>query len=218
MATHSVEVYSLSHFGVLDPTSGAEPVSGNLFGVRNATMAVDITKTDNTGDNAILSSWYDFNFVTLTVTSGFISASLIEQITKSPVKDYATAAAYTANTPVDRASATYATDLAAAVGNPQHVWEQDLWRQDALVTSPWPVIARAPSRDNAGVVRLHDFILYKVIFSPIQFNGPTYRAILESSFTAQGFMSSVNEKGTSLGTLPDGRPIQAAGRMINRPG
>jgi hypothetical protein len=217
MSTHTVEAFSVSHAAILDGTTGAEAVNGDIFGVRSAALAADIGSFDNTGDDAVISSWYWFNFATLTITGGFIPFSMIELLTGIPVRDYATSSAYAAKTPLDRSSATYQADLTAAVGNPQHVFEQELWTDQSMITAPKPVLIRMPSRDSAGVIRLLDFVLYRVQFSPINFTGPSYKAGLEVSYTGRAVMTDRDEKGMSLGTTTDGRAIRSVGRMISRP-
>jgi hypothetical protein len=213
MATHNIEAFSVSHAAFLNGTTGAEEAEGDLFGVRSASMAADIGSAQNTGDDAELSTWYWFNRATITVTSGFIPFDALSLATGTPIYDYADLAAYTAG--------TFAADTAAktaARASAGHIFETELWTEQSMNIPTRPMLIRMPSKDSAGRVRLLDMVLYKVSFSPINFTGPTYKAFLETNFSATASMSSVDETGTSLGVLPDGRAIKSVGRLISRPG
>lgn len=237
MSTHRVEAFSVSHAALLDGTTGAEAVDGDIFGVRSASLAADIGNFDNTGDDAVLSSWFWFNFATITVESGFIPFDLLSLLTGTPTKDYVDLAAYTAGTDVGpkpvrssfptgttgdtsyaTALATYTTAYTAAQASPGHIFEQELWPEQSMNTAPMPVLVRMPSKDSKGRIRLLDFVLYRVQFSPINFTGPSYKTGLTVNYSGRAVMSDVDETGNSLGTLPDGRAIRSVGRLINKPG
>lgn len=213
MSTHKVEAFSLSHASLLNGITGAEEVLGDVYGVRSATLAADIGNADNNGDDAILSSWYWFNFATVTIEGGYIPFDMVSLMTGTPVYDYADAAAYAAGTP-----ATTPTAVTAAEAGAGHIFEQELWTLQSMNTAPFPMLVRMPSKDSAGRIRLLDFVLYRVQFSPINFTGPSYKTGLTVNYSGKAVMSDVDEKGESLGNLPDGRAISSVGRMISRPG
>lgn len=213
MATHRVEAFSVSHAAILNGTTGAEETDGDIFGVRSASLAADIGNFDNTGDDAVLSSWFWFNFATVTVESGFIPTDMVALITGTPVVDYLDSDDYTAGT-----AATAGAETTAALAATTHVFDQELWTEQSINSAPRPMLIRMPSKDSAGHVRLLDFVLYRVQFSPINFTGPAYKAGLTVNYSGRAVMSEVNEKGTNLGTLSDGRQIKSVGRLINRPG
>lgn len=233
MSTHRVEAFSVSHAALLNGTTGAEQADGDIFGVRSASLAADIGNFDNTGDDAVLSSWFWFNFATVTVEAGYIPFDLISLMTNTPIKDYADLAAYTAGTtltPIPAAVTTgttaeiaaslaaYNTAVAARENNAAHIFEQELWSDQSMNVAPMPMLVRMPSKDSKGRIRLLDFVLYRVQFSPINFTGPSYKAGLTINYAGRAVMSDVDETGTNLGTLPDGRAIRSVGRLISRPG
>lgn len=177
------EGFSVSHAALLDPTSGAD--AQDIYGVREASIEVDTDSYDNTGDNAVLSTWNWVNFATLTVRGGFISFDLLQKINNTTI-------------------ASTGTGSAASVSS-------SLWGVNSVSGPAWPVLVRIPSRGSTGESRILDVILYKVQFSPISLDGPTYRDGLVVSYTGKAVMSSVDEKGTALSE-------QAIGRIISRPG
>lgn len=212
MSTHNLEAFSVSHVGLLSNT-GAEDPLGDIYGVRSASMAADIGQVSNTGDDAELSKWFFFNSATITITGGYIPFDALSLITGVPIYDYVDLAAYTAG--------TFATDVAGrttAAASAGHIFETELWAEQAMNSASRPMVVRMPSRDSAGRMRLLDFLFYKVSFSPINFNGPTYKAILEVNFAGTATMSDRDEAGNLLGTLPDGRAIRSCGRLMSKPG
>lgn len=172
-----VEGFSVSHAAILDGTTGAEAVNGDLYGVESGTLAADLGTYDNTGDDRILSTWDWFNFATLTITSGYIP--------------FATIALLTGDTTTSSGT------------NPNDYYYQPLWSQQSMNVGNHPVLIRVPSKDADGNVRDLDFVLYKVKFAPINFTGPTYKDGLKVNYGGKVLMSSVDETGASLGTGND---------------
>lgn len=182
MTAPIVEAFSVSHAAILDGTTGAE--AADIFGVRDGTLAINSSSYSNTGDDAILSVWNWFELATLTISSGFIPFSVVSLITGAAV-----------------------TSSGAA---PNDYWNLPLWNESSLNQPTRPVLLRCPSKDSAGNPRNLDFVLYKVQFQPINFNGPTYKNGLTVSYTGQALMSSVDETGTAL-------TDSAVGRLVSRP-
>lgn len=182
MAGPIVEAFSISHAAILDGTTGAEVA--DIFGVRDGKLDIDTDSFRNTGDDTILSVWNWFNLATLEITSGFIPFDLVSLLTGATI------------TSSGAAGADY--------------WNMPLWNQSALNQPARPVLLRAPSKDATGRPRSLDFVLYKVQFQPMKFDGPSYKNGLVVSYTGQALMSSVDERGVAL-------PEPAIGRLVSRP-
>lgn len=182
MATTTFEGFSVSHAGILDGTTGAE--SAAIYGVRDGTIAVDTGNFDNTGDDAVLSSWFWFNYATVTITAGFVPFSTVALLSGSTIVSSGTA--------------------------PNDYYALPLWNVKSLNQPTKPVLIRVPSKDSNGVVRIMDFVLYKVQFMPINFTGPSYKNGLVIDYSGRALISSVDEKGATL-------TENAIGRMVNAP-
>lgn len=191
MASTVVEGFSLSHAAILDGTTGAEAVNGDIYGVRSGSIELDTDSYDNTGDDAILSTWYWFNKATLTVQSGYVPFETVALLAGSKV-----------------------TSSGAAPGD--H-YSLPLWEERSLNVQPRPVLIRVPSKDKDGVLRTLDFVLYKVQFQPFSFDGPTYKDGLLLNYTGTALMSTKDEKGATVLDSVTGLPTKAIGRLVSRP-
>jgi len=189
MATPIVSGFSLTHCAILDGTTGADAVDGDIYGVRSASIELDSDSYDNTGDDAVLETWYWFNKATLTVQSGYVPFKTIALITGSKMTSSGTA--------------------------PNDLYSLPLWEDRQQNTTPRPVLIRVPSRDLNGVIRTLDFVLYKVQFQPISFDGPTYKDGLLLNYTGTALLSSTDEKGQPVLDSVTGLPARAIGRLIN---
>ncbi len=191
MPSKSFEGFSLSRAKILDGVTLAENVVNiaddeyRLYGVSNASITPDTGNFDNTGDDAVLSSWFWFNFATVTVEGGYIPFSTVALLTGSTVTSSGSA--------------------------PNDHYSLPLWEEQSLNQPTRPMLIRLPGKDIDGAVRTLDFVLYKVQFSPISFNGPTYKSGLRVSYTGRALMSGVNEAGSPLAE-------RAIGRVLSRPG
>ncbi len=184
MSSTVVEGFSLTHAAILDGTTGAEEVDGDIYGVRSGTLAVDTGNYDNTGDDFVLSSWNWFNFATVTVQAGYI-----------PFQTIALLSGLTVSSGGSGANDQYAVQL---------------WEETSLNTPPRPMLIRVPAKDKDGVIRTLDFVLYRVNFGPISFDGPSYKSGLLLNYSGRAVMSDKDEAGVSL-------PRKAIGRLISRP-
>lgn len=182
MPSPIVEAFSISHAAILNGTTGAD--AADIYGVREGTVEIDSDSYSNTGDDAILSVWNWFNLATVTVTSGFLPYDMVSLITGGVITSSGT--------------------------SPNDFWNFPLWNQSSLNQPTRPVLLRCPAKLNDGTARSLDFVLYKVQFQPIRFDGPSYKNGLSVSFTGQALMSTVDEKGATL-TDP------AVGRLVTRP-
>lgn len=191
MATPIVEGFSLSHAAILDGTTGAEAIDGDIYGIRSGSIELDTDSYDNTGDDAVLSTWYWFNKATLTVQSGYVPFRTIALLSGSKV-----------------------TSSGAAPGD---VYSLPLWEDRQQNTQARPVLIRVPSKDKDGVLRTLDFVLYKVQFQPISFDGPTYKDGLLLNYTGTALMSDKDEKGAPVVDSVTGQPTRAIGRLVSRP-
>ena len=83
------EGFSVSHAASLDGTTaltGADEEGfKDIYGVREGSITTDEGSFDNTGDDGILSSWFWFNFVNITIKGGYISFDAMSTITGSTV-------------------------------------------------------------------------------------------------------------------------------------
>jgi hypothetical protein len=191
VASPIVEGFSLSHAAILNGTTGAEEVNGDIYGIRSGSIELDTDSYDNTGDDAVLSTWYWFNKATLTVQSGYVPFNTIALLSGSKV-----------------------TSSGAA---PNDFYSLPLWEERQQNTTPRPVLIRVPSKDKDGVLRTLDFVLYKVQFQPISFDGPTYKDGLLLNYTGTALMSDKDEKGATVVDSQTGLPSRAIGRLISRP-
>lgn len=182
MAGPIIEAFSISHAAILDGTTGAE--TADIFGVRDGKLDIDTDSFRNTGDDTILSVWNWFNLATLEITSGFLPFDMVSLLTGAAI-------------------------TSSGVG-PNDYWNLPLWNQGALNQPARPVLLRAPSKTSGGTPRSLDFVLYKVQFQPMKFDGPSYKNGLVVSYTGQALMSSVDERGVAL-------PEPAIGRLVSRP-
>jgi hypothetical protein len=98
MATTKIEGFSVSHAAILN---GATPVSevADIYGIREGTLDVDTDSYDNTGDDAVLSSWSWINFATVAIKSGFIPFEVIALLSGSTLVTTGITTAPVANTP-----------------------------------------------------------------------------------------------------------------------
>jgi len=191
VATPIVEGFSLSHAAILDGTTGADAVDGDIYGIRSGSIELDTDSYDNTGDDAVLSTWYWFNKATLTIQSGYVPFRTIALLTGSKATSSGTA--------------------------PNDYYTLPLWEDRQQNTSPKPVLIRVPSKDQNGVLRTLDFILYKVQFQPISFDGPTYKDGLLLNYTGTALMSSTDEKGAPVLDSQTGLATRAIGRLVSKP-
>ena len=182
-----VEAFSLSHVGILDGTTGAQV--SDLYGVRQATLEVDTDNYDNTGDNAVLSTWQWFNFATLSVQSGYIGFDTYALLSGNTLTSSGSGATQSVSAP--------------------------LWNESSLNSASRPVLVRMPSKDSAGDVRTLDIILYKCQFGPISLDGPQYKEGLVVSYSAKAVMSDVDEKGVKLADRAVGRLISLPGSVAS---
>ncbi len=184
MTSTTVEGFSISHAAILDGSTGAEAIDGDIYGVRTGTIAADTGSYDNTGDDAVLSSWTWFNFATVTIQAGYVPFATISLLQGTPITS----------------SGTGLNDY----------YNVDLWPEQSLNQPPRPLLIRVPSRDKTGVPRTMDFVLYRVQFGPINFDGPNYKAGLLLNYTGKAVMSDLDETGAPLAR-------RAIGRIVNRP-
>ena len=191
MANPTVEGFSLSHAAILNGSTGIEEEFGDIYGVSSGSMELDQDSYDNTGDDTILSTWYWANKVNLTIQSGYVPFNTISLLTGSKVKSSGSGANQT--------------------------FELPLWEENAMNTQPRPMLVRVPSKDRDGAVRVLDFILFKVQFQPISFDGPSYKEGLKLNYNGSALFSDTDEKGNPVVDSRTGQPTKAVGRLLSRP-
>ncbi len=190
MVSSTVEGFSLSHAAILNGTTGVEETFGDIYGIRSGTLELDQDSYDNTGDDVILSTWYWGNKANVTIQSGYIPFDTIALITGSKVTSSGTGDAQQFNLP--------------------------LWELGAMNSQPRPMLIRVPSKDKAGVSRVLDFILYKVQFQPISFDGPSYKEGLLCNYNGSALFSDTDEKGQPVIDSKTGLPGKAIGRLVSK--
>ncbi len=173
------EGFSISHAAILDGTTGAEEVDGDIYGVRTGSLAANTGNFDNTGDDAVLSSWFWIDNATLTIESGYVPFETI---------------ALLSGTSIVSSGTTY---------------EIELWDEDSVNQPPRPVLLQVPSKDADGDIRVMKFILYKVQFAPFSFTGPAYKSGLLLSYSGRATLSNKNEKGETLAKRSIGRLVNS---------
>jgi len=193
MAYETVEGFSLSHVAVLDGSTGAELVDGDIYGVNEASLDPDTDSYDNEGDDAVLSTWYWLNGATLTVQGGYLPMKLVAALTGETIKS---------------------SGAGAAQQN-----EILLWTDRSMNVAPKPVLIRIPARDDSGNPRTLDLVLFKVNFSPITFDGPSYKDGLKINYEGKATYSTKNEAGVLLSTAYSGFPVggKAVAKALSKP-
>lgn len=191
MSNSTVEGFSLSHAAILDGSTGLEETFGDIYGIRSGSLELDQDSYDNTGDDTILSSWFWANKVNLTIQGGYVPFDTISLITGSVVTSSGSGAAETFSLP--------------------------LWEESSMNTQPRPVLVRVPSKDKDGASRFLDFILFKVQFQPISFDGPSYKEGLLLNYNGSALFSDTDEKGNPVLDSRTGEPTKAVGRLLSRP-
>ncbi len=181
MTSTTVEGFSLTHAAILDGTTGAEAVDGDIYGVRSGTVAADTGNYDNTGDDSVLSSWFWLNFATITVQAGYIPFATIALLSG-------------------------ATITSSGSGSNDY-YSMPLWDEQSINQPPRPLLVRVPAKDKDGVTRTLDFVFYRVQFGPLSFDGPSYKSGLLISYTGRAVVSDKDETGATLTRRAIGRLI-----------
>lgn len=180
--TTTIEGFSLSHAAILDGTEAASEVS-DIYGIREGTLDVDTDSYDNTGDDAVLSTWSWINYATLSISSGYVPFSLL--------------------------SLLYGSTLTSSGTEATTSYSLPLWNEKSMNQPARPVLLRVPSKDSLGVPRLFDIILYKVQFAPFTFDGPTYKDGLVINYSGRALLSNTDETGQVLAEKAVGRLISS---------
>lgn len=191
MASPNVEGFSISHAAILNGTTGVEEEFGDIYGIRSGSLELDQDSYDNTGDDAILSTWYWANKVNVTVQGGYIPFQTLALISGSV--------------------------LTSSGAGPTQTFSLPLWEENTMNTQPRPMLIRVPSKDQTGAVRVLDFILFKVQFQPFSFDGPAYKEGLLLNYNGSALFSSTDEKGNAVVDSRTGEPTKAVGRLLSRP-
>jgi len=184
-ATRTFEGFSISHAAILNGTTSVKSAAdytaafGDVYGVRDGSLDVDTDSYDNTGDEAVLSTWSWFNFATVTVQAGYVPFDLLGLIAGDTV--------------------------ASSSGAGGEYFEVPLWSEESLNQPRRPLLIRVPSKNAAGTPRTFDFILYSVQFDPFGFDGPTYKDGLLLNYSGRALMSSTDEAGVALSDRAIGR-------------
>lgn len=181
MATRTYEGFSISHAAILNGTSGLEESWGDIYGIREGSIEVDTDSYDNTGDDAVLSTWYWFNYATVTIQAGYVPFELVQQLT--------------------------GVTMSSSGAAPNDYVHLPMWNEASLNQPRRPMLIRVPSKDSDGAVRKMDFILYRVQFEPFSFDGPTYKDGLLLNYSGRALLSDKDEKGNTLADRAIGRLI-----------
>lgn len=189
---HSTESFSITHAMILDGVTRAEDVplvttdgaNGDIYAVESGTLTADIANYDNTGDDTIRSRWYWLNFATIQVTAGFLTWPTYTSLTGEAI-------------------------TSSSVGGGGQIYRAPLWTTRSMNVAPHPVLLRCEAKTHAGDLRYLDFVLYKVQFSPISFQGPEYKTGLKINYSGTGLSTTLDETGNTV--------VEAIGALIDRP-
>lgn len=179
MATKNIEGFSITHAAILDGATGLEEATGDIYGVREATITPDKGEYDNTGDNKIMSTWKWFNKATISIVSGYVPYDMIALISG-------------------------ATISSSGSGDSQR-FDLPLWELQGDNQIARPLLIKMEAKDSAGVLRYLQFIFYKCSFDPISFDGPRFRDGMAVSYDATALMSTTDEAGDTLAYEAVGR-------------
>ena len=192
MVSSTVEAFSISHAAILNPSTGVEEaVGGDIYGVRSGSLELDSDSYDNTGDDAILSTWYWANKVNVTVQGGYIPFETLALVSGSVIT--------------------------SSGSGDNETFSLPLWEENTMNTQPRPMLVRCPSKDKEGKIRVLDFILFKVQFQPFSFDGPSYKEGLLLNYNGSALFSDTDEKGQPVLDSRTGQPTKAVGRLVSRP-
>ncbi len=181
MTSKVVEGFSLTHAAILNGTTGAEEVAGDIYGVRTGTIAADTGNYDNTGDDTVLSSWFWLNFATVTVQAGYV--------------------------PFDTIALLSGATITSSGSGANDYYSLPLWDTESINQPPRPMLIRVPAKDKDGIIRTLDFVLYRVQFGPFSFDGPSYKSGLLLNYTGRAVVSDKDETGATLTRKAIGRII-----------
>ena len=185
--TQIFEGFSISHAAILSgsapvaPDLFSEEADGDIYGVREGSLQADTDSYDNLGDDSVLSSWFWFNFATVSITAGYISFPLVALLSGSTI------------------SSSGAGDAIQ--------YDLPLWEETSLNQPARPMLVRVPSKDSNSNTRVMDIVLYKVQFEPLNFDGPTYKDGLVINYSGKALMSQTDEAGTTLAVRAIGRLV-----------
>ena len=189
MVSPTVEGFSLSHAAILNGVTGLEEQFGDIYGIRSGALKLSTSNYDNTGDDAIMSTWYWADKVDVTIQSGYVPFDTIALLSGSKM-------------------------TSSGAGDTQ-MYSLPLWEERGMNTPPRPLRLRVPSKDRNGVVRTLDFILFKVQFQPFAFDGPSYKQGLLLNYSGTALYSTIDEKGQPVLDSVTGLPSRAMGRLVS---
>lgn len=182
--TKILEAFSVTHAAILDGTTGAEEVNGDIYGVENASIAPDLGSYDNVGDDVVKSTWKWFNKAVISVQAGYI--------------------------PFDLIALVYGSTVSSSGSGASIRYELPLWEKEGENVTARPLLIRCEAKDSNKNVRWFEFIFYSCQFAPLSFTGPAYKDGLKLNYTADVLMSSTNETGAALARDAVGRLISRA--------
>lgn len=177
------EGFSISHAAILNGSTGVEETWGDIYGVREGRLEVNVDTYDNQGDDSVLSSFFWFNYCTVTIQGGYLPFELMANLMNANVTSSGSA--------------------------PNDTVSMPLWNQSSVNTATRPMIVRVPSKDSDGALRNLDIVLYKVQFEPFSFDGPSYKNGLLLNYTGKALISAKDEKGSTLSEKAIGRLISS---------
>lgn len=189
-STGIYEGFSVSHAAILNGTTLDDALNGDIYGVRSGALALQTSSFDNTGDDAVLSSWHWFTKATLTISSGFVPFLTLALI--SGIK-------------VTSSTSTDGSDIMSL----------PLWEERMQNIAPQPVLLRVPAKDSNGALRTLDFVLYRVQFAPFSFTGPTYKTGLQLDYSGDALISPTDEAGNQVKDSVTGANSKSIGRLIS---
>lgn len=173
MSSLTVEAFSLSHAAILDGSTGAEEVAGDIYGVDDASLEPDTDSFDNEGDDTVLSRWQWLNYAEVNVRGGYI--------------------------PFETLYTIYGEPITSSGADPLDWFSMEFWTDRSMNVANKPMLVATPAKDRLGAVRTMWIVLYNCSFGPITFDGPAYKDGLKVTYAATALMSTNDETGTSLG-------------------
>lgn len=182
------EAFSIQDAAILDGAGLTPHEFGDIYGVRSGSLELDQDSYDNTGDDAVLSTWFWANKVNLTIQAGYVPFQTLSLIYGSKVLS-------------STSSGVLTTSMA-------------FLEQDRMQPKPRPMRLRLPSKDKGGNQQIMDIILYKVQFQPFSFDGPAYKEGLLLNYNGTALMSDTDEAGNPVTDSVTGEPTKAVGRII----
>jgi hypothetical protein len=163
-----LEAFSITHVGVIQGALKTESFSGDIYGVRSASIKAQISENLEFSNDVAVGVSANVEYLEIAVSSGYISWDILN------------------------ATNVFQTDIVGLY--PESAAFQAPLYPNQSPRSPYvSMIFKAPAKDSAGNVREVKFILYRCQLLPIEFSSLSYKEGLVTTYRAKSFLSTSDE-------------------------